>query len=120
MQVNPIFPLLQCSSLWAYITQGELYLTYAADHPAPRALVYAISYIIITTLSNDRCHQEFDSFYDLLLNKYQSLTKRALNHVDYINTDDIAVLQAFMLFLVSSTMPLGCMLLPTNQLLYRY
>ncbi|GFF94872.1 hypothetical protein IFM53868_07737 [Aspergillus udagawae] len=101
MQVDPIFPFLQCSSLWAHVTQGEPYLTYAADHPAPRALVCAISYMTITTLSNDRCHQEFNSSRGLLLNKYHSLTKRALEHADYINTDDIAVLQAFVLFLVS-------------------
>ncbi|KAF7181804.1 hypothetical protein CNMCM7691_001101 [Aspergillus felis] len=100
-QVDPIFPLLQCSSLWAHVAQGEPYLTYAADHPAPRALVCAVSYMTITTLSNDRCHREFDSSRDLLLNKYHSLTKRALEHADYINTDDITVLQAFVLFLVS-------------------
>jgi hypothetical protein len=74
----------------------------------------------ITTLSNDRCHQEFNSSRDLLLNKYHSLTKRALEHADYINTDDIAVLQAFVLFLVSSTMILGRIRLTTNQLSCRY
>jgi hypothetical protein len=120
MQVDPIFPFLQCSSLWAHITQGEPYLTYAADHPAPRALICAISYMTITTLSNDRCRREFDSSRDLLLNKYHSLTKRALEHADYINTDDIAVLQAFVLFLVSSTMFLGCILPTTNSLSCRY
>ncbi|PKX89950.1 fungal specific transcription factor domain-containing protein [Aspergillus novofumigatus IBT 16806] len=107
MQVDPIFPLLQCSSLWAYVTQGGPYLTYAADHPAPRALVCAISYMTITTLSNDQCYGEFDSSRDLHLNKYHSLTIRALEHVDYINTDDIAVFQAFVPFLASSTMLLG-------------
>ncbi|KAL4903422.1 hypothetical protein BDW74DRAFT_40214 [Aspergillus multicolor] len=101
VQVDPIFPILQCSALRGYIAQGEPYLTYPAGHPFPHALVCAISYMTITTITNDRCHRDFNCSRDLLLEKYHGLTQSALERADYINTDDIAVLQAFVLFLVS-------------------
>ncbi|KAL2825356.1 hypothetical protein BDW59DRAFT_146451 [Aspergillus cavernicola] len=101
VQVNPIFPILPSSSLWSLVTQRGRYLTYAADHPVPRALACAISYMAITTLSNDRCSREFNTSHDVLLDKHQSLTQLALEQADYINTNDLTVLQAFVLFLIS-------------------
>ncbi|KAL6233818.1 hypothetical protein BDW75DRAFT_214188 [Aspergillus navahoensis] len=101
VQVDPILPILQCSSLWGLVTQGCRYLGYAADHRAPRALMCAISYLTITTLSHDRCSQEFNTPREVLLKKYRNLTQLALDRVDYINTDDLIVLQAFVLFLIS-------------------
>ncbi|GLA09612.1 hypothetical protein AnigIFM60653_011943 [Aspergillus niger] len=101
VQVNPIFPILPSSSLWSLVTQRERYLTYAADHPVPRALACAISYMAIMSLSNDQCSREFDTSRAVLLNKHQSLTQLALERADYINTDDLTVLQAFVLFLIS-------------------
>ncbi|KAF3406482.1 Transcription factor vrtR2 [Talaromyces pinophilus] len=99
--VDPIFPILQCSSLRGYVTKGLPYLTYAVDHPAPKALVCAIGYIAITTLSDSACSQELSLSRDLLLDRYHSLTEHALEQADYYNSDDLTVLQAFVLFLVS-------------------
>jgi hypothetical protein len=100
VQVDPILPILQCSGLWGLVTPGGRYLDYPADHPVPRALGCAISYMTITTLSSDQCSQEFGSPRGLLLDTYRNLTKLALDRVDYMNTDDLTVLQAFVLFLV--------------------
>ncbi|KUL83274.1 hypothetical protein ZTR_09127 [Talaromyces verruculosus] len=99
--VDPIFPILQCSSLWGYITKGLPYFTYAADHPAPKALVCAVGYIAITTLSDSICSQELGLSRDILLDRYHRLTEHALEQADYYNSDDLTVLQAFVLFLVS-------------------
>ncbi|KAF4222184.1 hypothetical protein CNMCM8980_010497 [Aspergillus fumigatiaffinis] len=101
VQVDPIFPILQFSSLWALATPGGRYLSYATNHPAPRALACAISYMAITTLSNEQCSQEFNTPRDLLLDTHHNLTQLALERADYINTDDLTVLQAFVLFLIS-------------------
>ncbi|GKZ33049.1 hypothetical protein AbraIFM66950_002768 [Aspergillus brasiliensis] len=101
VQVDPILPVLQCSALWELVTPGGQYLDYPADHPAPRALGCAIGYMTITTLSSDQCSQEFGTPRGLLLDKYRSLTQLALDRVDYMNTDDLTVLQAFVLFLIS-------------------
>lgn len=98
--VDPIFPILQCSSLRGYVTKGLPYLTYAVDHPAPKALVCAIGYIAITTLSDSACSQELSLSRDLLLDRYHRLTEHALEQADYYNSDDLTVLQAFVLFLV--------------------
>ncbi|KAL3479614.1 hypothetical protein BJX99DRAFT_66650 [Aspergillus californicus] len=100
-QVNPIFPILQCTSLWSLATPGGSYLSYTANHPAPRALACAISYMTITTLSNEQCVREFNTPRNMLLNTHRGLTDLALDQADYINTDDLAVLQAFVLFLIS-------------------
>lgn len=99
-QVDPILPILQCSSLWDYVTEGLPYLTYAADHPAPRALVCAIGYMSIATLSDKTCSHDLGLSRDLLLDRYYNLTERALKLTDYYNTDDLTVLQAFVLFVV--------------------
>lgn len=103
-QVDPILPILQCSALSGLATRGGWYLEYSPNHPAPQALACAISYMTITTLSSDQCVQELNAPRDLLLDKYRNLTELALDRVDYMNTDDLTVLQAFVLFLVYSAM----------------
>jgi hypothetical protein len=100
VQIDPILPILQCSALWGLVTPGGRYLDYSADHSVPQALGCAISYMTITTLSSDQCSQEFGTPRGLLLDKYCNLTQLALDRVDYMNTDDLTVLQAFVLFLV--------------------
>ncbi|OJJ02022.1 hypothetical protein ASPVEDRAFT_131375 [Aspergillus versicolor CBS 583.65] len=100
-QVDPILPILQCSALSGLVTQGGWYLQYPADHPAPQALACAISYMTITTLSSVQYLREFNAPRGLLLDKYHSLAQLALDRVDYMNTDDLTVLQAFVLFLIS-------------------
>ncbi|KAL3429923.1 hypothetical protein BDV09DRAFT_202606 [Aspergillus tetrazonus] len=101
VHVDPILPILKCSALWELVTPGGRYLDYPADHPAPRALGCAIGYMTISTLSSDQCSQELGTPRGLLLDKYRSLTQLALDRVDYMNTDDLTVLQAFVLFLIS-------------------
>lgn len=99
-QVDPILPILQCSALSGLTTQGGWYLDYSPNHPAPQALAAAISYMTITTLTSDQCLQEFNAPRGLLLDKHRSRTQLALDRVDYMNTDDLTVLQALVLFLV--------------------
>ncbi|KAL2838538.1 hypothetical protein BJY01DRAFT_250912 [Aspergillus pseudoustus] len=101
IHVDPIFPILQCSSVRGYVAQGLPYLNYAADHPAPRALICAIGYMTITSSSDNTCFQEFNLSRDVLLDRYHNLTEHALEEADYYNTDDLTILQAFVLFLVS-------------------
>ncbi len=100
VQVDPILPILQCSALSGLVTQGGWYLEYSPNHPVSQALACAISYMTITTLSSGQCLQEFNAPRDFLLDKHRSLTQLALDRVDYMNTDDLTVLQAFVLFLV--------------------
>lgn len=100
VQVDPILPILQCSALSGLVTQGGWYLEYSPNHPVSQALACAISYMTITTLSSDQCLEEFNAPRDFLLDKHRSLTQLALDRVDYMNTDDLTVLQAFVLFLV--------------------
>jgi hypothetical protein len=99
-QVDPIFPLLQCPSLWAHLTQGWPYLKYIPEHPAPKALAYAIGYMAVATIDNTQCCLEFDMTRDVLLGKLHHQTQQALEEADYVNSDHVTVLQAFVLFLV--------------------
>lgn len=101
-QVDPILPILPYSRLWGYIT-GEPYLNYTVDHPAPKALLCAINYMTISSISNDQCFQEFKIQRHVLLARQRNLTQRALEKADYVNTNDITILQAFVLFLVLNT-----------------
>ena len=66
----------------------------------------------ITTLSDNACPQELGLSRDLLLDRYQKLTEHALEQADYYNTDDLTVLQAFVLFLVCAGCGVPPLLLP--------
>ncbi|GLA21621.1 hypothetical protein AnigIFM62618_011290 [Aspergillus niger] len=119
VQVDPVLPMLQCLALWELVTPGGRYLDYPADHPAPRALGCAIGYMAIITLSSDQCSQEFGTPRGLLLDKYRSLTQLALDRVDYMNADDLTVLEAFVMFLVYLQLPYELKMQTTNTTLPR-
>lgn len=66
-----------------------------------------MSYMSIATLSDNTCSHDLGLSRDLLLDRYYNLTERALKLTDYYNTDDLTVLQAFVLFVVCAVAPIS-------------
>ncbi len=65
------------------------------------ALLFAVYYSAITSLTPEQCVQMFQSEKDLLLTKYRRGVEVALGKADFLNTTDLVTLQALVLFLVS-------------------
>ena len=99
-QVDPILKILHRPSVEAHLLSGDSYLHYRLCHPAPTALASAIYYAASCALSPEKCVSDFGIEKRLLISKYQKNTKSALEDADYMITDDLTVLQAFVISLV--------------------
>lgn len=64
------------------------------------ALLFAIYYATITSLSPDDTYTNFGTEREVLLSRYESGVQRALVNAGLLNTQDLTVLQAFVLYLV--------------------
>lgn len=100
-QVDPLVRILHRPSLFAFMLEGKCYLTYDQWHPAPTALASAICYAASCTLDPETCRFNFGVDKTSLVLKYQRDTYYALEQADYQLTDDLTVLQAFVISLVS-------------------
>ncbi|KAB8211505.1 hypothetical protein BDV34DRAFT_219460 [Aspergillus parasiticus] len=100
-QVDPLVKILHRPSIQAHLLEGECYLNYEPWHPAPAALASAIYYAASCTVNQDICRSCFGMDKVSLITKYQKESTAALERADYLLTDDLTVLQAFVLSLIA-------------------
>ncbi|PYH45062.1 Zn(II)2Cys6 transcription factor [Aspergillus saccharolyticus JOP 1030-1] len=100
-RVDPVVKILHRPSLCAFLLEGKPYLDYEPEHLAPTALACAVYYAASCSLLEDECTRAFGVTKASLVAKYQGDVELALGRADYITTNDLTVLQAFVLFLVS-------------------
>lgn len=67
------------------------------------ALLFSVYYAAVTSLSDEHCVQCFQDGKDHLLAKYKNGTETALVNADLLNTAELGVLQALVVFLVSNS-----------------
>ena len=65
------------------------------------ALLFAMYYAAITSLTDEQCLQTFQYGRDQLLVKYRLGTETALANANLLNTQEMGTLQALLIFLVS-------------------
>lgn len=65
------------------------------------ALLFAMYYSAITSLTPDQCVQMFQADKDLLLKRYRRDVEVALGKADVLNSTELGTLQALVIFLVS-------------------
>ena len=65
------------------------------------ALLFAMYYAAITSLSQEECLQKFHDGKSSLLARYRSGTESALSNANLLSTKEIGTLQALVVFLVS-------------------
>lgn len=99
--MDPLFKLLHRPSLRAFLHDDQPYLDYEHDHQAPTTLAFAVFSVAVCTIDDSQCQLLFgldkkSAFADL-----QKETEAALVKADFITTNDLTVLQAFVLSLVS-------------------
>lgn len=101
--VEPNVKILHGPSLWRYLVEGTGQLDCS---PGPRgweALNFAIYYTATTSLTPAECSQQLGEEKSVLLARFRSSTELALAKVDFVNTEDMSVLQALVLYLVSTS-----------------
>lgn len=107
--VDPLFKILHRPSMQAYLKEGKPYLNYEHDHYAPATLASAVHLAAVCTLEDERCHELFNTDKKTIVAKFQKETELALAKSDYVTTNDITILQAFIISLVSKTiLPSSC------------
>ncbi|OCK73523.1 hypothetical protein K432DRAFT_430544 [Lepidopterella palustris CBS 459.81] len=102
LQVDPVFKILHRPSLAAHLVHGERYLNYERDHPTVEALDYAIYYAATISLTDEQCMSMFGANKSVIMAKYRLASEGALAHTDFVMTDDLTVLQAFVLYLIAT------------------
>ena len=106
--VEPVVKLLHSPSLRRYLIEeiGELDCS-----PGPRgwnALKFAMYYTSTTSLTPHECLHRFGEEKSVLLSRFRSGTELLLARADFVNAEEISVLQALVLYLVSRSTSL-CM-----------
>ena len=98
--VDPIFKVLHAPSVREHLQEGKSYLGHARGDPAVKALTFAIYYSAVITVDDDVCKTELGEEKATLRNKYRFAVEVSLAQADYVNSQDITSLQAFVLLLV--------------------
>ncbi|KAJ5727322.1 hypothetical protein N7493_005142 [Penicillium malachiteum] len=100
--VDPVFKVLHRPSLRAYLHDDQPYLDYEPDHQAPITLAFAVYSAAVCTIDDSQCHlllgtDQKSAFADL-----QKETEAALTRVDFVTTNDLTVLQAYVISLLAA------------------
>lgn len=99
-QVDPVIKILHRPSLCSFLLDGKPYLDYALGDPAPTALACAVYYAATCVMDEGQCLVLFEVNKQSVVSKLQKETEAALSRADLVTTNDLTVLQAFVLSLV--------------------
>ncbi|KAK1141822.1 hypothetical protein N8T08_008487 [Aspergillus melleus] len=100
-RIDPVFKVIHQPSLRAFLLEGKQYLDYDDGHHAPNTLASAIYYAAVCILSEEECDRVFKEHKSSVVAKYRRVCDAALYHADFPTTNDLTVLQAFMISLLS-------------------
>jgi hypothetical protein len=98
--VNPLLRVTHIPTVQAMIIEAS-----AGIEKTPKgveALMFAIYLMAVNSLDDEACMKMFESAKRPLLAKYHGACQQALINAGFMRTDDLTVLQAFLLYLVST------------------
>ena len=95
--VDPVIKLLHIPHYEVMISQASLDL----DHMSKpiEVLMFSIYFAVVTTLSNDDCILQLGLEKQDALRKYRFAVEQALARAGFLNTQELVILQALLLFL---------------------
>ena len=99
--VDPVFKILHRPSIQLFLRDGGPYLDYEPSHEAPATLASAIYFAAVCTLDDAQCSVLFGTEKKILVQLFQKECEAALAKADLATSDDLAVLQAYVISLVS-------------------
>jgi hypothetical protein len=100
-QVDPVMKVIHRPSLSKLLLTGEGYLGRKPGHPSVEALSAAVHYAAISSMTEEQCVSVFHSQKSRLVFDYQTACEMALERAGLMKTNDLTVLQSFVLYLVS-------------------
>lgn len=103
-RVHPCSPIFHKPTMnHTLITTNELIdpVTKHYKFPSIEAMTFAMYYSATMSMSNDECLQFFNEGRDQCLARYQQGTEIALAKADFLNSNEVVTLTAFILYLVS-------------------
>ncbi|RDW68155.1 hypothetical protein BP6252_09551 [Coleophoma cylindrospora] len=101
-RVDPVFKILHWPSLHECLVDQKPYLDYDRESPAVEALSAAVYYAAVSSLTDSQSVSLLDISKAVAIKHCQANCEMALEKADLIITEDLTVLQAFILFLVAS------------------
>lgn len=106
-QVDPIIKIMHRPTLNAYLVDCKSFLDYDLRDPRPAALRAAVCYAAVASMTEEQCQATFSCPKLKMLPEFRDVCDVALNKAGLLTTKDMTVLQAFVLYLVSSLFLLG-------------
>lgn len=100
-QVDPAIKILHRPSLSKLMEKNEPYLTYPKGHLYVSALSAAVCYAAACSLTENQCRRMFQASKLSIVTTLRRACEGALEQSDVLSTQDMTVLQAFVLYLVS-------------------
>lgn len=101
--VDPIFKVMHVPTLKRSVLDASNSLDNIIGGRSMEALLFAMYYAAITSLSLEDCKKYFQEDRCTLLDRYRSGTEVALANADILTSPDMTALQALVIFLVSKS-----------------
>lgn len=99
--VEPVHKLFHVPTLRRFVENGESYLGQPADAPCNQALRMSIYFAGVNSLIDEESQAMFGKPTDQLVREFRSMVDIAIYQADPLNTNDLATLQALLLYTVS-------------------
>lgn len=112
---DPVYKLLHRPTLQRQVAAASSNLDEIPGGKSMEALLFAIYYSAITSLTPEQCVQMFQADKDSLLKRYRKGVEIALGKADILNTTELRTLQALVIFLVSISLQR-----PTSFINFKY
>ncbi|GLB02353.1 hypothetical protein AtubIFM57258_003698 [Aspergillus tubingensis] len=100
-RVDLLCKILHRPSVKEFLVDGKPYLDYEPGHLAPTALAYSVYFAASCSLHDEESMRCFGIPKSSMVAKYQKEAEAALARADFITTNDLTVLQAYVLFLLA-------------------
>ena len=99
---DPMFKVLHIPGLRKFVAHAATNVENIPSGNYVEALLFAMYYAAITSLTQEECLQNFPYGRDHLLARYRIGVETALADADLLNTTEMGTLQALVIFLVSA------------------
>ncbi|OTA62334.1 hypothetical protein K449DRAFT_382336 [Hypoxylon sp. EC38] len=100
-QVDPIIKVLHRPSLSKFMLDGQYYLGYESGHISTTCLSSAVCYSALASMTEAQCQTTFSMDKRALIVEYREACEAELERSELLATNDITILQAFILYLVA-------------------
>ncbi|KAK5114452.1 hypothetical protein LTR62_002387 [Meristemomyces frigidus] len=97
--VDPVFKVLHAPSVRAHVVDGAPYLLYDDGDSAVAALRFVLYYAAVATMNDAQCRDLLGLPFTDAVAQYRLMSEGALARADYLVSNDMATLQAFVIYL---------------------